>query len=110
MARGSYRHLVTLEGPTSTADGDGGYTQAWASLSPATMYAAIRPATARDLEHLVTNTVEGMASHIVEMDYHSGVTIQTRITFGARVFQVTGIQNPEERNISLALACVERLS
>lgn len=106
--RGQKRHLVTLRGPgTLVPDGDGGYTQVPTNLEPPTRYAEIKPATARDLERTIANAVQSKASHIVTMDYHPDVTTETTLLFGTRVFQVTGVQNPEERNIDLVLACEE---
>jgi head-tail adaptor len=105
---GSKRHLVTLANPgTPVPDGDGGYTEVPAALSPASMYAEIKPATVRDLERVSAGTVLSTASHVVTMDYHSGVTTQTRVMFGTRTFSVTGIMNPEERNVETVLLCVE---
>ena len=106
--RGQKRHLVTLQGPgTLVPDGDGGYTQVRANLDPPTAYAEIKPATARDLERTIANVVQSKASHIVTIDYHPGVTTETTLLFGTRVFQVAGVQNPEERNVDLVLACEE---
>jgi|SRR6185436_19711162 len=108
MKIGTLRHRVVLENPgTPVADGDGGFTLTWTALFPSPVAAAIVPATARDLERIVAGTVFGTATHLVTIRYHSGVTLQTRVTFGTRVFSVTGIQNWEERNISLTLVCVE---
>jgi head-tail adaptor len=106
--RGQKRHLVDLFGPgEEVPDGDGGYTQVPAALEPAQMYAEIKPATARDLERVVANTVQSKASHLVTMDYHPQVSTETRVHFGARIFAVTGVQNPEEKNVELVLACEE---
>ncbi len=115
--RGQKRHLVTLENPTRVTDGEG-YTETWAALVPSQVFAEIKPATARDLERTVANVVSSTASHLITIDYHSGVTSQTRVTkgprntdgtlpTGSREFKVTGIQNPEERNIDLILAAEE---
>jgi head-tail adaptor len=109
--RGQRRHLVTLENPgPPVPDGGGGFTETWAPLSPPTRMAEIKPATARDLERVVANAVESTASHILTMDYHAGVTTETRITFGTRVFTVDGLQNPDERNIDHVVACTEVVS
>jgi SPP1 family predicted phage head-tail adaptor len=89
------------------ADGDGGYTQAFAALTPPVVWAAIQPAAARDLERLAAGTVLATATHLVTMRHHAGVTTQTRITFGTRLFAVTGVVNPEERNIETIALCVE---
>jgi head-tail adaptor len=109
--RGQRRHLVTLENPGDPIpDGGGGYIETWAPLSPPTRMAEIKPATARDLERVVANTVESTASHILTMDYHPQLTTETRITFGTRVFTVDGKQNPDELNVDLVLAVTEVVS
>jgi SPP1 family predicted phage head-tail adaptor len=105
---GQRRNPVTLENlGAPVSDGEGGFTQVPTALSPSTTWAQIVPATARDLERVLSNVVESNASHIVTIPYHPQVTTKTRLTFGTRIFQVTGMQNPEERNIELVLACTE---
>lgn len=111
MARiGERRHLVSLATVTRTADSLGGYTEAFTALSPATMWAAIEPATPADLERRVGNTVQASVSHLVTMRYHAEVTTQTRVTFGTRTLDVRGLRNVDERNIALELACEEVIS
>jgi len=109
--RGQKRHLITLSNPgTAVPDGDGGYTEVQAALSPSQVRAEIKPATARDLENVVgASTVISTATHVVTIDYHPQVTTKTQVTFGTRVFEVTGVGNPEERNIDLVLVCQERV-
>jgi SPP1 family predicted phage head-tail adaptor len=108
VAYGRKRHYVTLDKPgTPVPDGEGGFTQAREPLSPPDWYVEIKPATARDLERVVANTVQSTASHLVTGDYRPDVNTQTRVTFGARIFEVTGVQNPEERNRDLVLVCEE---
>jgi SPP1 family predicted phage head-tail adaptor len=105
---GRRRHLVTLANlGGAVPDGDGGYTETATPLSPPTVWATITPATEKDLERAGTGTVLSTASHIVSMRYHSGVTTKTRITFGSRTLNVTGVANPDERNIELVLVAVE---
>jgi SPP1 family predicted phage head-tail adaptor len=76
----------------------------------ATVWASIVPATARDLERVVAGTVQSSATHLVTIRYLAGVTTKTRVVFGSRLFSVTGVQNPEERNISLVLVCQESVT
>jgi len=109
-AIGQRRCRVQLQSPgPGVSDGDGGVTQTWTDLVPATRYAELKPATARDLERVAAGTIIGTASHIVTFPYHAGVTLQTRIVFRGRVFQVTGVSNPEERNVETICVCVELL-
>jgi head-tail adaptor len=107
IKRGEREHLVSLQNPTGAPDADGSFTQTWAALDPPTLWVSIKPATARDLERTAAGTVTSMASHILEGDYHAGVTTATRVLFGSRVFSVVGVQNVEERSIDMALVCVE---
>lgn len=101
MTIGEHRHLVLLQAPGAPVpDGDGGFTQTWTDLSPNTWYCSIKPATARDLERVAAGTVISSASHIVEGRYHAGITTKTRIIFNSRTLTVTGVSNPEERNIT----------
>jgi SPP1 family predicted phage head-tail adaptor len=108
VTAGARRHRVILQGGVSLNDPDtGGYTETWANLNPARVWASITPATARDLERIASATTIATASHLVVIPYHPQVTTHSRILFGTRVFNVTGVANPEERNIELILACVE---
>lgn len=105
---GNLRHQVTLENPgPRVPDAEGGYTEAWTPLTPSPVWASIQPATARDLERRVASTMQSTATHIVTMRFHPQVTTKTRLTFGNRVFFVSGVQNTDERNVELVLACQE---
>lgn len=109
---GDLRQRITLDGEpvTRTPDGDGGYTTTLTPLNPSVVWASVAPATPSDIARRVGNTVEAKISHLVTIRYHSGVTTKTRITFGSRLLYVRGIQNPEELNVALELACEEILS
>lgn len=107
-AIGAYRHTVHLSEPGPTVpDGDGGFTQGDQPLTPATMPATIAPLTAGDLEQQGSGTTTAIASHVIAMPYHPGVTTKTTVTFNGRTFNVTGIRNLEERNRELRLTCAE---
>jgi head-tail adaptor len=108
---GERRHLVTLQNPGApVADDSGGYTQPWTDLAPATVWVSLQPAFARDVEYLAAGTVAASATHLVTGPYHPGVTTQTRLVLGARIFHVTGVGNPEERNVEMILLCQEQVS
>ena len=107
-AVGTHRHLVLFQAPgAAVPDGDGGFTQTWSDLSPATWHVSIEPATAQDLERVGAGTVLSTASHIVKGRFHPGVTTQTRMIFGGRTFSITGKANLEERGIFMELVAVE---
>lgn len=101
-------HRVSLQNPgPPVGDGEGGFTQTWTDLNPASVSARITPATAADLERVTSGTIIASASHIVTMPYHPQVTTQTRITFNGRTFYVKGVANPEERNVETIALCEE---
>lgn len=107
-ALGTHRHLVYVQGEgTPVPDGDGGYTTPWVYLTPSTWKCSIDPATARDLERVAAGTVISTATHIITGQYHPQITVSTRLVFRGRVFQVTGVANPEERNIRTICVAVE---
>jgi SPP1 family predicted phage head-tail adaptor len=107
IAIGQRRHRALFQNPTNATDGRGGFTVTWASLTPPKMWVAIRPAAPREIERLAAGTVQSVASHIVTMPYHSGVTTKTRLTYDSRIFQVTGFANVEETGSEMVLTCVE---
>jgi SPP1 family predicted phage head-tail adaptor len=105
---GARPHRISLQNPgPAVPDGDGGYTQSWIDLVPPAASAEIKPATARDLERVAAGTVLSTATHMVTIPYRAGVTTQTRVLYNGRSFSVTGVSNPEEKNVELILVCVE---
>ncbi len=122
---GDLIHLVTIQVPGAvTPDGQGGFTQAWVSLTP-DEWASIAPATARDLERTMAGSVSASSTHLVRLHFREDVTVRGRIlhrrdghvatdaagapTVAARVFQVTGLQNVDEQDVELCLSVVEAL-
>lgn len=107
---GDRPHQVRLQNPgPAVPDGDGGFTQVWLDLVPATWSVKIAPATAADLERVTAGTVLATATHLVTGPYHPQISTATRIVFGTRVFSVTGVSDPEERHSETICVCVEQL-
>lgn len=109
---GRLTHLMTLESPTPTPDGDGGYTQTWARLDPPEAWASIEPATTRALERLVAGTVVVQPSHIVRLPYHPDLDEECRMTFvdrslTTRTLNVVDVLDPDEEGVELIVLCVE---
>ena len=103
------RTRILLENPTTTADGDGGFTQSWAALTPPRLWVELRPALSRELERTAAGgtAVQSVGVYVVTGQYHSGVTTKTRLRVGSRVFQVTGAANVDEVGTEMVLTCVE---
>jgi head-tail adaptor len=110
--RGGLWHVVTFENPgTPTPDPDGGYTEEWTPITPPDGWrVSIRPATVRDLERTTAGTVTAQATHIVQGDYHPGVTTKTRMKkFDGTTFQIAGVTSVDDRDREMELFCVEQL-
>ena len=107
--------LVQLEDFTSAPDGEGGTTEGWVALSPATAYVHIQPATESDLERAASGVILSTATHVIEMPYHPGVTITSRLrytkpgTTKERIFNITAVKNPDEADRDLVLVAEEQL-
>jgi len=104
VSRGQRRHIVTFETPSDPVpDGEGGYSYTWTALTPAGWYVSIRPATAADAEAALAGTQITHVSHVVQGDYHPGVTTDTRMIFKGDVYQVTSAIDDEARGITMTL-------
>jgi len=107
-AIGQYRHLVSLDAPGDPVpDPDGGFTESYAPLDPATWDCAIQQASVRSLESIGAGSVVAQATHLVRGRYHPGITTQTRITFHGRVLNVLYVANRDERNLETDCVCAE---
>jgi head-tail adaptor len=104
----TYRHPVILQAPgPAVPDGDGGTTSSWVDLVPPNWHCSIDPATAKDLERVANGTVLSTNTYIVKGHYRAGVFTTGRLVFNGRLFSITGVSNPAERNITLELVAVE---
>jgi SPP1 family predicted phage head-tail adaptor len=108
LAAGLLRHRVTVQVPGArVSDGSGGFTETWTALG--TVWAAIEPATAANVERRVGRQVEAKVSHLLTIRYLPGVVTTGRVLFGSRIFWIRGIANRDERNVQLTLACDEKV-
>lgn len=105
---GARPHRVTLQSPgPDIPDGDGGSTHTWIDLVPPGWSCEIKPATAVDLERVAAGTVLSTNTYIVKGPYHPQLKTASRLLFNGRIFNCTGVSNPEERNVETIAVCVE---
>ena len=101
-------HRVTLQNPgPGVPDADGGFTQSWTDLVPPAWTCEIKPATAVDLERVAAGTVLSTNTYILRGPYHAQLATSSRVLFNGRIFNVTGVSNPEERNVETIAVAVE---
>ena len=103
MKVGDLRHRITIQKPTKTADGMGGFTETWADH--ATVWAAVWPLKGQTL--LDAKKLETVISHRIVTRYISGVYPYWRISYDSRTFTIDSIVNPDERNRWLEFLCYE---
>jgi len=103
MNPGDLRHRVTIQSRHEQSDGMGGFTAAWETFAEA--WAGIWPVSAKEV--INNGQLAGQISHRVRIRYVEGVTSAMRILFGARVFNVLSVINPNEGNELLDLVCME---
>lgn len=108
MPAGRRTHLVTWQAPTHTTTSDSGFSATWANLTPSQTWVAIEPATSQRLERIAAGTVISHATHIVTTPYIANLTTKCRALFGARILNVVGVANVDERNGELIVVCVEK--
>lgn len=109
-AAGVRRHRVLLSTPSDVSDGQGGWVPGWADLTPPDWWVSIESPSARDLERLQAGSVISSATRILRGRYRSDVTMPTRVTFGARVFDVNAINTVDENQRWLELVCTEQVA
>jgi SPP1 family predicted phage head-tail adaptor len=105
MRIGDLTKRITLQRPTRTADGMGGYTVVWADV--ATVFAAIWPTSAR--EALEADKPQMTTTHRIRIRYRT-VDPSWRIQCGTRYFTIESIINPSERGQILDLLCREAVA
>lgn len=96
---------VAIKSLSSTADGKGGFTEAFTSTL-ATVWAKIK--TARADERIQGMAQEHVRNYDVTIRYLSTVTPRMRLVLDdARVLKIDGIKDPDLRRRWMQLSCTE---
>lgn len=101
---GAMRHRITIEAVTRSGDGGGGATETWTPV--ADVWAAIEPVTGT--ETAAAETPRGAITHTVTMRYRAGLAPAMRLRFGARLFEIVALIDPQSRSRRLKCYCRER--
>jgi len=100
---GDLRRRVTLEAPADVVDEIGGVTRSWVVV--ATLWARIE--TPRGATRLAAERLEQALGHRVTLRWRDDVTGGMRLRYGARVFAIRAVRDPDESRRSLVLDCEE---
>jgi hypothetical protein len=106
-------YAITVTNPGARTPGvDGMYTQTPIAIVPSPLIGSVRDATPRDLERFVAGTVVSTASRLVVLPFHPGITTRSVLAWKDRhgrthTANVTGISNPDGREIDLVILAAE---
>lgn len=100
---GAARRRMILEAPMETPDDIGGVTRRFAPV--ATLWASLTPVAAA--ERREGGRMELAITHRVRMRWRPGVVAAMRLRLGARLFEIRGVHDEEERHRALVCQCEE---
>lgn len=95
---------LELQAKTRTSDGQGGYTEAWATS--AIIFGSIEPVKA--YEKYQAMQMETPVSHKIMTRYRSGVTTANRLIYDSRVFDIKEVINVNEDSAFLKITAIEK--
>lgn len=98
------RHRIVIETAVRTQDGAGGAVLDWQPV--ANVWAAIWTRSAN--ESVAHDHKSGTATHDIWMRYRRDVTPDMRLRFGARVFDILGVIDVDDRHRWLRCPSEER--
>ena len=104
MRAGRLKHKILIEEPTAgTADSYGESEYTWTTY--ATAWADVVPQNAR--EYIAAQQLMASMTHLLNLQYISGVTSKMRVKLGTRYLNIISAINLGERNRTLQLVCQE---
>lgn len=96
---------ISIQRPTKTADGMGGFTSAWTNMTATPLWASIWPVSAREI--VKDKQTMGEITHRIRIRFKRGVTTECRVQYKNRYFNIVGVVNPGEDNEWLDILCKE---
>ena len=106
MRAGKLRHKITIQDYTESQNSYGEVTKTWSDY--ATVWASIEPVRGR--EFWDSKQINAEITAKITIRYLAGVTPKMRIKYGARIFEIISVINPEERNKDLQLMVKESVN
>ena len=103
----AFRHRVQVVSIAHAIGASGDTAETVAPVADA--WASIEPITLRTQERVGFggSQILAEATHVVRMRPTAGLTVRSRIVWGARVFEVLSVANVQERGVLVELLCQE---
>ncbi len=101
----TFRHYLTLQKKVTVSDSMGGGSTTWSKAN--SFWGKITPLSAS--QNFFAQQLRHSVTHRLVMRFHNSlnITIDNRITWQNRTFQIRSIRNIEERNRFLSLDLME---
>lgn len=111
ISAGRLNRRIIIQQRAVTQDSSGGQVETWTAV--ATVWSAIEPLTAREL--MAAQAVQSEVSHSITIRWQAAfadpkAVAAMRAVYGARIFNIAGSMNTEERNRELILTASEGLN
>lgn len=103
MRAGDLRHRVEIVRAAVTRDASGAEVKTWPTL--AHRWAQVRPLNGQ--EQLQAQQAQASMTHRIRIRYYEGLTVEDRIKFDGRFFDINSIADQDERHREMLLMCSE---
>lgn len=103
MRAGKLRHRVTIQRLTETRDDAGGLVPTWTDY--AQVFASVEPLRGR--EFFAGQEKQSRVDTRIRIRYLADVTPKMRVEYGAHVYEIVNIIDPEMRHQEMQLMCYE---
>jgi SPP1 family predicted phage head-tail adaptor len=100
---GKLRHEIEIQQPSETQDAYGEPTGSWSTF--AAVRASVEPLQGR--EFFASQQMQAEVTTRFRIRWISGVSPSMRILFGTRLFNISAVINPDEKNHELHIMAVE---
>jgi len=96
---------VTIEEKTVTKGASGGMVEGWAAIAGMPVWASLNHFGGNERRATAQGGLVAAARTEIGLLYRAGITAQMRVRHGATVYNITHVNNWQERNESLVLTC-----
>jgi SPP1 family predicted phage head-tail adaptor len=104
MRAGNLRHVIDIQSVVKSADGMGGWTEAWSSLYSG-LRASVWPLSGSEI--LESLKLEHSVTHRIRIRYREGIKADMRVSFDSRTFNIKSVIVPQEKRVMVELMCEE---
>jgi SPP1 family predicted phage head-tail adaptor len=97
------RHRIDIQSHVVSQSPAGFRSDAWTTVQ--TVWGKIQPKGGN--ERMLAKQVQAESTHTITIRYFAGLTTYNRLQYDGRTFNITNINNLEERNFVQVLDCFE---